>query len=107
MYASAISGQNVASANLSLGGGIFEATCDDQPYKPIIDNLRSIGIATVVAAGNSGWPLGLAAPACISSAVSVGSTTKTDTVSGFSNSASFLSLFAPGDVIVSSVPGGS
>jgi hypothetical protein len=61
----------------------------------------------VVAAGNSGWPFGLASPACISTAVSVGSTTKTDVVSGFSNSASFLSLFAPGEAIHSSMPGGS
>ena len=30
------------------------APCDDQPYKPAIDNLRSIGVATVIAAGNDG-----------------------------------------------------
>lgn len=47
----------------------------------------------------------MGAPGCISSAVSVGSTTKTDQVSSFSNSASFLSLLAPGSSINSSVPG--
>jgi subtilisin family serine protease len=45
-------------------------------------------------------------PACISSAISVGSTTKQNAISGFSNSASFLSLLAPGSAIISSVPGG-
>src|SRR6267142_1793145 len=65
--------RNIASVNLSLGGGSFTA---------------------------------LASPACISSAVSVGSTTKTDAVSSFSNVTPFMSLFAPGDEILSSVTGG-
>jgi len=96
----------IVSVNMSLGGETFDAPCDDQPYKPIIDNLRSIGIATVIAAGNSGWPFGITAPACISTAVSVGATDKQDNVAWFTNTAPFLSLFAPGDSITSSVPGG-
>ena len=95
-----------ASANMSLGEGSFSSTCDLQPYKPIIDNLRSVGIASVVASGNDGSANAMSAPACISSAVSVASTTKTDGVSYFSNVTPFLSLFAPGDPIQSSVPGG-
>ena len=95
-----------AAANLSLGEGLFSSNCDGEPYKPIIDNLRSVGIATVAASGNGGSSNSLSAPACVSTAVSVGSTTKTDGVSSFSNVTSFLSLFAPGDPILSSVPGG-
>src|SRR3989440_5267388 len=98
--------RNIASVNLSLGGGSFSAACDSEPEKPIIDMLRSVGIATVVAAGNDGSPTALASPACISSAVSVGSTTKTDAVSSFSNVTPFMSLFAPGEAILSSVTGG-
>jgi len=98
--------RNIASVNLSLGGGSFSAACDGEPEKPIIDMLRSVGIATVVAAGNDGSPTALASPACISSAVSVGSTTKTDAVSSFSNVTPFMSLFAPGEAILSSVTGG-
>ena len=74
-----------ASANLSLGEGLFSSNCDSEPYKPIIDNLRSAGIATVAASGNDGSANGISAPACISTAVSVASTTKTDDVSWFSN----------------------
>jgi subtilisin len=107
VYDVALAGRNIASVNMSFGGDLFSQACDDEPEKPIIDNLRAIGIASVVAAGNSGSPDSLTSPACISSAVSVGSTTKTDTVSWFSNDAPFLSLFAPGDPITSSVPGGS
>ena len=95
-----------AAVNMSLGGGLFSATCDGEPYKPFIDNLRSAGIATVVAAGNDGSTDQLSAPACVSTAVSVGATTKDDQVAYFSNVAPFLSLFAPGDEIISSFPGG-
>src|SRR5262245_27874908 len=97
---------NIASVNMSLGGGSFSAPCDGEPEKPIIDMLRSVGIATVVAAGNDGTPTALASPACISSAVSVGSTTKADAVSSFSDAAPFMSLWAPGESILSSVTGG-
>jgi subtilisin family serine protease len=97
---------NVVAANMSLGGSAFTAPCDDQPYKPAIDNLRSIGVASVIAAGNDGNGNAIASPGCISSAVSVGSVDRSNQVSSFSNVASFLSLFAPGDGIHSSVPGG-
>jgi subtilisin len=97
----------VAAVNMSLGGSsTFTTTCNSQPYKPAIDNLRAIGVATVIAAGNSGSGNGLSAPGCISTAVSVGSTDKQNQVSSFSNVAPFLSLFAPGSSITSSVPGG-
>ncbi|HYH87554.1 MAG TPA: S8 family serine peptidase, partial [Pyrinomonadaceae bacterium] len=104
---------NIASANMSIGGGQNSSNCDTNPLKPIIDNLRSVGIATVIASGNEGFKDSLSSPACISSAISVGSTNDgsgsgtTDTVSSFSNSASFLSLLAPGSLIRSSIPGGS
>ncbi len=107
VYAVALSGQqNIVSVNMSLGTGSFNAPCDAEPYKPAIDNLRGLGIASVVASGNSGSPFGISSPACISTAVSVGSTDKSDQVSYFSNVTSFLSLFAPGEDITSSVPGG-
>src|SRR5262249_41653193 len=89
-----------------LGGSSFTAPCDDQPYKPIIDNLRSIGIATVIAGGNNSSTNALASPRCGSNAGSVGSTDKKDVVSWVSNMASVMSLLAPGGSINSSVPGG-
>ncbi|MSP41684.1 MAG: hypothetical protein EXR70_24635 [Deltaproteobacteria bacterium] len=97
---------------MSIGGGGSTTNCDSDPRKPIIDSLRAANIATVIAAGNNGFTNQLSFPACISSAVSVGSTgdgsggSTQDAISSFSNSASFLSLLAPGQVITSSVPGG-
>ena len=97
---------NISSVNMSLGGGRFTSPCDDNALKPIIDNLRSANIATVISSGNNGYIDALSAPACISTAISVGSTTKGDDVSNFSNSATFLDLLAPGSSIYSAVPGG-
>ena len=98
-----------ASVNISIGGGRHFSNCDAAfaSYKAAIDNLRSAGIATVISSSNAGYTDSLGSPACISSVVSVGSTTKTDAVSSFSNSASFLSLLAPGSSIYSSLPGGT
>lgn len=85
-----------------------QATCDAQNslLKAPIDILRAAGIATVVASGNDSLTQAMKAPACISSAISVGSTTKTDTISPFSNSTSFLSLVAPGGLLPSPDPSG-
>ena len=115
----------IAAANLSLGGKDYtsQAACDsdNSEVKAVIDTLKSAGIATVVASGNEGFTDALARPACISSAVSVGSvsaiagwnnnckghnlgTTDQDSISCFSNSASFLNLLAPGEQILSSIP---
>jgi hypothetical protein len=101
-----------AAVNLSLGAGGFTQTCDNNPIKRVIDSLRAAHIATVIASGNDGFTNALSSPACVSTAVSVGSTgdgsgaTSLDSVSSFSNYATFLSLLAPGDLITSSVPGG-
>ena len=106
VYQLKVEGMNIASANMSLGGGAFDAPCDTDPMKPAIDNLRAAGIASIAAAGNSGEVMNIATPACISSAISVGATGWFDEVAWFSNVAPFLSLFAPGDEIVSALPGG-
>jgi subtilisin len=101
-----------ASVNISIGGGRSSSNCDTEPLKVAIDNLRSVGIATVIASGNDGFSSALSFPACISTAVSVGSTddgsdgTTANAISPFSNSAPFLSLLAPGRWITSSIPGG-
>lgn len=94
----------IASVNMSLGGSKSTSNCDSDARKPIIDTLRSKGIATVIASGNNGYNDGVSFPACISSAITVGSTTKSDTVSSFSNSSPLVEVLAPGSAITSSVP---
>jgi subtilisin len=104
----------IAAVNISLAIDGYTSPCDleFQPLKDAIDLLRTVNIATVIPSGNEFFKDALGYPACISSAVSVGATgdgsgsTAVDGVAEFSNSASFLSLLAPGDAITSAVPGG-
>jgi subtilisin family serine protease len=91
---------SIASVNLSLGGEAYSNTCDavgvNISYKSAIDVLRSVGIVTIAASGNNGYTNAIASPACISSVVSVGATTKTDFVASYSNSSELLDILAPG-----------
>lgn len=107
----------IAAVSTSVGSGRFlsQAACDGwfAPIKAAIDNLRSVQIPVVFSAGNNTYTDGLIAPACISSAVSVGATAKTDAMSWYTNRAPFLSLVAPGGdgltnagAVITSLPGG-
>ncbi len=93
----------IASVNMSLGGDTYtdQPDCDEDntATKDAIDNLRSVGIATVIAAGNDGFLNAISEPGCISSAISVSATDDGDEIAYFSNAAAFLSLWAPGDEI--------
>lgn len=93
---------NVAAVNMSLGGGRHFSACDGTALTKVIRGLKAQGVATVVSSGNSGYNDSVAEPACISDAVAVGSTTKSDTVSYFSNTApDLIDLYAPGTAITS------
>lgn len=96
----------LVAANMSLGGGEFFDVCDSTEVatKDAIDALLAEGVATVIAAGNDGFRGAVGAPACISSAVTVGSTTDGDNVSSFSNLSAAVDLLAVGSNIDSSVP---
>jgi subtilisin family serine protease len=97
---------SIASLNMSLGGGVFSGACDDDPRAEGIKMLRDLGVTTVVAAGNDGSADGVSAPGCISAALTVGATSFTDEVSSFSNGGHLVDILAPGESILSTVPGG-
>ncbi len=84
-----------AVANLSLGGGASSSM--DAGVRSLVD----AGIITAVAAGNSSNNACYYSPAREPSVITVGSTTNTDTRSGFSNYGSCLDIFAPGSSITS------
>lgn len=96
----------VASVNMSLGGGRSAAACDADLAKGVIDQLRAMNVLTVIASGNDGFPDAVSRPGCISTAVTVGATTKQDAVAPFSNRGPLVDLLAPGVNINSSVTGG-
>lgn len=97
--------REVKAANMSLGGGRSTGFCDNELMKPVIDQLRDAGVATVIASGNDGFRNAVSFPACISSAVTVGATSKEDALADFSNCGPQTDLHAPGVSIRSSVPG--
>ncbi|MDE2664831.1 MAG: S8 family serine peptidase [Acidobacteriota bacterium] len=105
---------DIAAVNMSFGGEIFSEECDDEfpATKAALDNLRGVNIAPVAASGNDGSDVSINYPACISSAISVGSVngigtaTSPDSVSRSSNSYRWLDLLAPGRRITTSIPGG-
>lgn len=99
--------RNIVAANMSLAGGANTAACDTDVRKPVIDQLWANGVATVISSGNSSRVNAVGAPGCISTAVTVGSTTDADAVSGFSNMSATVDLLAPGSAINSSVLGGA
>ena len=117
---------HIAAVNMSVGAGQFssQSACDsgNAAIKAIIDTLRSANIPTIAASGNDGYTSSMAAPACLSSAISVGATfdvasysnncagnnlgiSSVDAILCESDSASFLNLLAPGAEITSSIPG--
>ncbi|WP_188191541.1 S8 family peptidase [Nonomuraea sp. SYSU D8015] len=102
---------NIAAVNMSLGGGGPHTTaCDADPsdaaVKPEFDTLVSLGVAPVVSAGNNGFANGVSAPACVSTAVTVGATDNSDALAAFTNRGPLLDLLAPGVRITSAVPRG-
>lgn len=100
----------IAAVNMSLADrGGYDAYCDEDkaPLHDAILLLMTANIAAVIAAGNSGYTNGIAAPACISPAISVGATNDADAVASFSNRSSLLDLYAPGVGVISSIIGGS
>lgn len=108
---------NIAAINMSLGGGKYTAAVNPiDSWGVAIQRAVNAGIMVVASAGNDGYTNGMGTPAAYSNVVSVGavydanlggiswgsctdSTTVADKVTCFSDSASFLTMLAPGAII--------
>jgi subtilisin family serine protease len=84
-----------AVANMSLGGGPSSA------LDMAVRNSIAAGVTYSIAAGNSNRNASTASPARVSEAITVGSSTRTDARSSFSNFGSVVDVFAPGSSIPS------
>ncbi|MCU0269237.1 MAG: S8 family serine peptidase [Acidimicrobiales bacterium] len=93
----------IAAVNLSLGYGEYQDSCDraESGYTEQIEALAELGIPTVVASGNESLEDAVGSPACVTSAVAVGSVTQRDVVATWSNTSPQLDLVAPGDNVAS------
>ena len=88
--------QSPAVANMSLGGGASSA------LDTAVQNSINSGVTYAVAAGNDyGANACNTSPARVASAITVGSTTSSDSRSDFSNIGTCLDIFAPGSSILS------
>ena len=96
---------NITIISMSLGGGSYSSYCD--VYENAINSAVAEGISVVAATGNDGLSNRVGAPACVQSTIRVGSTTKSDSISGFSNRWSRDMIVAPGTDILSTLPGGN
>jgi aqualysin 1 len=84
-----------AVANMSLGGGANTALDN------AVNNSINDGVTYAVAAGNDSVNACGSSPARVGAAITVGSSTSSDSRSSFSNYGSCLDLFAPGSSITS------
>jgi uncharacterized repeat protein (TIGR01451 family) len=114
---------NIVAINMSLGDSSSNTTqCTGSAFRSAATSASNAGILVVVAAGNSGSKSGLADPACVPGVVSVGAvydaaygsvswlapsapggqctdSSAADKVACFSQSASYLSVLAPGSFV--------
>ena len=111
---------NIVAINMSLGDGSQNtAPCSSgNPYVTATANAQNAGITVVAAAGNEAYSNALSAPACTPGVISVGAvyaanfgglawgnnlctdyTSTADQITCFSDSASFLTLLAPGALV--------
>jgi len=85
-----------AVASMSLGGSGTQNAMRDA-----VDAAVNAGVVVVVAGGNSNGDSCGFSPAFVPSAITVGSTTSTDSRSSFSNYGSCTNIWAPGSDVVS------
>ena len=96
---------NISVISMSLGGGNYDANCDDQGADiSSANSAANLGIFVAIAAGNSASSSTISAPACASNVTAVGASTDSDGIASFSNRAPFMVIFAPGVGITSTVP---
>ena len=102
---------NISVISMSLGSiKNYTTYCDNVDDSAnitgAINNAVLKNISVVVATGNSYNYTAIASPACIRNATAVGSTTKLDAISAFSNRNNITDLFAPGSNINSTSKNG-
>ena len=117
----------IVAMNMSLGDNSNNtAPCSNRgtnPYVTAFENTKAAGIVVTVSSGNNAYTSGIAKPACTPNAVSVGavydanvgarsfsacsdSSSVADKPTCYSNSATYLSLLAPGSIVTTAVGGG-
>ncbi len=96
---------SVLSMSISDGGQYTSGTCPTF-FDTGLATSNSLGIIPVMASGNNGYTGGISYPACSPYTLSVGSTTKANAMSSFTNrGGDMLDVLAPGSSIISTIRG--
>jgi hypothetical protein len=96
---------NISVITASLGGDTkYTSTCDNIGTNTVskINAAVTAGISVTIATGNDGYSDGITWPSCISTAIPVGATDKSDNIASYSNRGSILKLFGIGGTSASS-----
>ncbi len=95
-----VQGTNVVAANLSVGG-TQTAQCSSIPWRNAFQALNQAGVAVPVSTGNLGRSSAIMIPACVTGAIPVSATNRSDQVASFADTASgYPILYAPGSDVV-------
>jgi len=92
-----VNGEKPAVISMSVGGPKYS----EHTWQVAIDAVTAGGIVVVVSAGNNNIDACEKAPAFVPSAITVGSTDKSDSRSSFSNYGTCIDIFAPGSDVLS------
>ncbi len=86
---------NATIISMSLGSGGYNGYCDENIVAQKVNELNANGIIVVAATGNDATTL-VKVPACASGAISVGASTKEDTLTNFTTYNGNTLILAPG-----------
>ncbi|MCX6773055.1 MAG: S8 family serine peptidase, partial [Candidatus Micrarchaeota archaeon] len=95
-------GGQIKIISMSFGGGNYTEYCGADLVAQAAEGAVSSGLLAVASTGNNGANY-ITAPACAQSVTAVSSTSKSDTVSPFSNMNGMVDLLAPGENV--QIPG--
>lgn len=104
---------NISVISMSLGTNCqlqpqycYSSYCNSDPLAAAVNSAVAVNISVVAASGNNGNYVNISTPACIQNATAIGSSTKADAISSFSNRNSLVNIVAPGSSITSTVMAG-
>jgi len=104
---------NIVAVNLSIGtnatftAGNPACLAVNPNTNVLFGQLRALGVAPVVAAGNNGSNNSTSFPGCLSNAFEIGATDDADVPASFTNSSADLEWWAPGVNIDAPIPTGT
>ncbi len=97
---------NISSISGSFAdGGEYNSTNCPTLFDGALSAANEQNITNVFASGNNYYSNGVSYPACSPFSIAVGASTKQDTLALFTNRGELLDILAPGDKIISTIPG--